>query len=816
MRGTAIKMTQSLKLRLLIAALFFLSGCAALIYEVVWFQLLKFTIGSSSISLGITVSTFMGGMCLGSLLYHRVVGRRHNPLKVYAYLELGIGIWALLTLYLLPLMGGLYFQFAGYGPTGLVMRSIVAALFLLPPTMLMGATLPAIARWVKADREGLAFLGIFYSTNILGAVLGTILAGFILLRLFDTHVATYVAFIINIAVAGVALALSKSRNEVEQSEDLSGGPVHEAGNAKFLYLIAALSGFTALGCQVLWTRLLAEYYGGTVYSFSIILAVFLVGLGVGSSLGSVASRRVKSPLALLFFLQIFLGLAIWWSGYSINSLIHRIFLFGITPDYIGTDPLFIAKSMNDLVRTVVTILPATLIWGSIFPLSLSVVTQNQEDPSRASGRLYAANTLGAVFGALCMTLVTIPVLGTEISQQIVAAATVFGAAVALVALPKPLNWNINALIGAFGVSFVALVLVFFPTPINQNMSLLGRLQSYWDRYELLAFEQGVNSTVGVTDFERSGQFFRRLHVSGKVVASSFPEDMRLQRLLAHLPAMFQEEPKSALIIGFGAGVTAGTFTLYDSIERIVIVEIEPRVPLLSGEYFREHNYDVLNDPRVELIIDDGRHYLATTDEKFDIITTDPIHPWVKGAASLYSREFYELVKAHLTPQGFVSQWAPFYETEEAAVKSQIATFFEAFPHSSVWNTYTEGQGYDATLLGYNMPPEISERSLITAMTRTPKLAQSFRELDLQNPALLLFHYGGQESDMTEWLADAEINRDRNLRLEYLAGASINSQKASEISENMLSNITYPEDLFSLQPNSRAVLREYFRTLRELE
>lgn len=798
--------------RLLIAILFFLSGCAALIYEVVWFQLLKFTIGSSSISLGITVSTFMGGMCLGSLLYHRIVASHHNPLRVYAYLELGIGIWALMTLYLLPVVGNIYFHFAGYGPLGIVTRSFVAALFLLPPTMLMGATLPAIARWVRADKAGLSFLGIFYSTNILGAVVGTLLAGFILLRLFDTHVTTYVAFAINLTVTLLAITLAKSMG-FNQSSGSEVGSATE--RTSYLYWVAAFSGFTALGCQVLWTRLLAEYFGGTVYSFSIILAVFLVGLGIGSSLGAVVSRRVKSPLVLLFFLQVALGIAIWWSGYAINNLVHRIFLFGITPDYIGEDPLFLAKSLNDLTRSVITILPATLIWGSIFPLALSVVTENQQDPSRESGRLYAANTLGAVFGALCMTLITIPWMGTVVSQQIVNAVAIVGAGIVVLALPRPLKWHAPAVFGS-GALVIGIVLVFTPTPTNQNMSLLGRLQSYWDRYELLAFEQGVNSTVGVTTFERSGEFYRRLHVSGKVVASNFPEDMRLQRLLAHLPAMFQEEPKSALIIGFGAGVTAGTFTLYDSIERIVIVEIEPRVPLVSGEFFKDENYDVLNDPRVELIIDDGRHYLATTDEQFDIITTDPIHPWVKGAASLYSKEFYELVKAHLTPQGFVSQWAPFYETDEAAVKSQIATFFDAFPQSSVWNTYPEGRGYDATLLGYNAALEITEERLVSAMTRTPEITSSIRELGFQNPAFLLYHYGGQASDMEEWLADAQINRDRNLRLEYLAGASLNSQMASQIAENMVSNISYPSNIFSLQPNSEAVMREYFGLLRELE
>jgi spermidine synthase len=240
-----------------------------------------------------------------------------------------------------------------------------------------------------------------------------------------------------------------------------------------------------------------------------------------------------------------------------------------------------------------------------------------------------------------------------------------------------------------------------------------------------------------------------------------------------------------LIIGFGAGVTAGAFTRYDSIERIVIVEIESRVPLVSGEFFREENYDVLNDPRTELIIDDGRHFLATTDETFDIITTDPIHPWVKGAAALYTAEFYELAKSRLNPGGLAAQWIPFYETDEQSVKSQIYSFAQAFPHMSVWNGLAGDGGYNVTLLGQLNPLDVTMSQIIENFS-SPKVRDSLADVGIPSVQVMVDLFAGVTEDFEWWLADAQLNRDRNLRLEYLAGRALNAQYSDEIYRNMIS------------------------------
>src|SRR5947207_465336 len=258
--------------------LFVGSGCAALIYEVVWFQLLQLVIGSSAVSMGVLLGTFMGGMCLGSFLLPRVVSPEIHPLRVYAWLEIGIGVMGLLILFGMPLVGGAYTAWAGSGVVGILFRGVAAAICLLPPTLLMGATLPAIARWVEQTPDGVAWLGFFYGGNTAGAVLGSVLAGFYLLVFYDISIATYAAVVLNVAVAGSAMAIAVAApHTVVKTED---DPVSgRARGSAVVYVVIALSGLTALASEVIWTRMLSLLLGATVYTFSLILAVFLIGLG---------------------------------------------------------------------------------------------------------------------------------------------------------------------------------------------------------------------------------------------------------------------------------------------------------------------------------------------------------------------------------------------------------------------------------------------------------------------------------------------------------------------------------------------------------
>ncbi|HTO21563.1 MAG TPA: SAM-dependent methyltransferase, partial [Spirochaetia bacterium] len=301
--------------------LFFGSGCAALIYEIVWFQLLELVIGSSGVSLGLLLAAYMGGLCLGSALLARLVAPRHHPLRVYAFLELGIAVFGVAALFLTPLVGRAYAAGPVSGTAGLVFRGVVAAVCLLPPTFLMGASLPAISRWAGTTPTGISWLGLLYSANVAGAVTGCLLAGFYLLRVYGLGAATYAAAGINITVAALALALAARAprtpaSSTEVSSAVS-GKVQRAPGAPLVYAAIALSGLAALGAEVVWTRLLSLLLGGTVYTFSIILAVFLLGLWAGSGAGAYLSRRVREPRWALAACQILLAGTIAWTAFTL-------------------------------------------------------------------------------------------------------------------------------------------------------------------------------------------------------------------------------------------------------------------------------------------------------------------------------------------------------------------------------------------------------------------------------------------------------------------------------------------------------------------
>jgi spermidine synthase len=286
--------------------------------------------------------------------------------------------------------------------------------------------------------------------------------------------------------------------------------------------------------------------------------------------------------------------------------------------------------------------------------------------------------------------------------------------------------------------------------------------------------------------------------------------MRLQRMLGHMTTLIPAQAKSVLVIGCGAGVTAGAVSIDPAVERETIAEIEPLVPKVVSKYFGDHNFNVVDNPKVHVQIDDARHYLITTNEKFDAITSDPLDPWVKGAAMLYTREFFEIVKRHLNPGGAVTLFVQLYESNTEAVKSEIATFFEAFPNGVVWGNTNNGAGYDLVLLGQVEPTKI-DVDAIERKLRRPEyapMAQSLREVGMNSAVDLFSTFAGQASDLAPWLQDASINRDRNLRLQFLAGMGLNLYQSDVIYSSMLAYAhRFPENLFVASPQTMQSLRE---------
>lgn len=779
--------------------LFIGSGCAALVYEVVWFQMLSLSLGSSAISLGVLLGTFMGGMCLGSLLLPRFVTPSQHPVRIYALLEAGIGVMGLVILFILPYAGGLYTTIGGPGFFGLIVRGVVAALVLLPPTLMMGATLPAIARYVSATPTGVSWLGFFYGGNIVGAVFGTLLAGFYLLREHDVMFATFVAVGINALVAALAFAYARATPHTPPvADDRPASPMIPQG-AWPVYVTIGLSGMTALGAEVVWTRLLTLLLGGTVYTFSLILAAFLIGLGSGSSFGAAVARNVKSPRTALGACQLLLVAAIGWAAYSQTTALPN---WPVNPA-LAPDPT--ATFQIDLIRALWVVLPGAVLWGMSFPLALAAIADKDQDPGRLVGSVYAANTVGAIFGAMLASLVGIATLGTQGSQR---ALMVLAAISALLMFTFELSredgrLKVSQRGGMFGILTVGLTAWFISTvaPVPPILVAYGRYAVTWlgSHGEFIYVGEGMNSSMAVSR-EASGAL--NYHNAGKVQASSLPQDMRLQRMLGHLTTLVPENPRSVLVIGCGAGVTAGAVSISPIVDSVTIAEIEPLVPRVVSTYFSEFNYDVVRNPKVHVQIDDARHYLLTSHRKFDAITSDPFDPWVKGAATLYTKEFFETIRDHLNDGGVITVFVQLYESGMLAVKSEIATFLEVFPNGMIFGNTHQGGGYDVVLLGQKGDAKI-DVDRIEQRLADPKfsqVAQSLSEIGFYGGIDLLSTFAAQGPMLRPWLTDAQVNRDRNLRLQYLAGLGVNKYEQAQIYSEILQFRQIPENLFVGSPD----------------
>jgi spermidine synthase len=780
----------------LVLLLFMASGCAALIYEIVWFQLLELVIGSSAVSIGVLLGTYMGGMFVGSLAIARFAPRRVHPLQIYAALELGIGLCGLLMLPAMPVVQHVYTSVVGHGVPGLLLRGLFAALCLLPPTVMMGATLPAAARWVESTPRGISWMGYFYGANTLGAVVGCLLAGFFLLRVFDMPTATYVAASLNAAVTILAIGLTRLAPRFRSHAQDSGATQTKDRTrtllARSVYVTIGLSGMSALGAEVLWTRQFWLLLGGTTYTFSIILAVFLIGIGLGSAFGSSIARRTSDARRALGLAQLLLIVAIAWTAWNLS---HALPYWPVNPDI---SPSTWYQFQVDFVRCIWAVLPAACLWGASFPLALAAVASEGDDASNVVGRVYAANTVGAIVGALATSLFVIPALGTLSGERILLTIAAFAAIAAF--WPgfgnKLRSYEARSLlpiVGAIGIAsfFVRNVAPIPPLLVGHGRTSAGAFHS-GEVY--LYVGEGMNSTLAIS---RDVNGILSYHNAGKVQASTQPQDMRLQRMLGHLTTLVPENPRSVLVVACGAGVTAGAVSIDPRLERLTLAEIEPLVPNAASKYFGEYNHHVVSNPKVHIEIDDARHFLNTTREKFDAITSDPFDPWVKGAAALYTKEFWELAKQHLNTGGVVTVFVQLYQSGTKAVKSEVATFFEVFPQGVIFGNTVHGEGYDVVLLGQRDPKPIDVDRMTDLLAR-PDFAvvrSSLRQTGFNSAVALLSTYGSRGPELKPWLADAQINRDRDLRLQFLAGFDLNANEAAQIYRGILPFRKYPEDFF---------------------
>lgn len=783
-----------------VALLFVASGCAALVYEIVWFHLLRLVIGGSWVSLGILLGSFMGGMCLGSFALAWVVPARFHPLRVYAVLELAIGAIGGSLPWWLPKLSDWYLRVADESLTGIAARAVVAAAAILPATILMGATLPAVARWVKSTPAGLAQLGVFYGANTLGAVIGCLAAGFVLLpqtdAIFTSHFAAAINMAIAVAALGLALVIPYEREDAPDESD-------QTNASAAVCIVIALSGFAALGAEVVWTRLLALLFGATVYTFAIILAVFLTGLGIGSTLAARWVPRTSRPMHWLAMAQ----LAVVCLGPIANFLITRVVPYWDRPAVVETADVY-GVFLHDTLRAAIAVLPPALFWGASFPLALAAAGRGQGDTGRLVGQVYAANTLGAILGSIFATAVLVPAIGSQHTQQVLVLASGLAAAIAFRAAGVPATGDAapRGHFAALAVAVVAALLVIVPPAGLFGRSLHPAL--WKDYYDHVFQREGRTATVVVQEYPTT--HWRFLCVGGKVEASNYAPDLRCERLLGHLPALVHEGPKKILIVGLGTGTTAGCFVLHPEVENITICEIEPAVSEAAGRFFAKENNRVLEDERTTIHFDDARHFLATTDEKFDVITSDPINSWIHGTAALYSTEYFELCKQHLNPGGVVVQWIPLYEKDLATAKCELGTFLDAFPNATLWTSWRDSDGpdqrHDIIAIGQMEPTTLDLAAINNRIAENKELRDKLDEVNLGTIPGMLGQFAGTAADLQPWVADAEINRDASLRLEYLAGLSLWLVEADDIFQEIAAYRRYPTENLKNDGEYRADIR----------
>ena len=609
---------------------FFLSGAASLADEVIWLKYLNLTFGATTAATATLVAVFMGGLALGSGICGRYVRRVSRPGLLYAVLESGVAVLVLMTPFLFSAISAAYvqaYQRLGDGPTALtVVRILLSAAALLPPTMLMGATFPALARVVEGVSRPGRRSTLLYAVNTAGAVTGVVLCGLVFIRTVGLH-----ATLAGSACASLLAALLAATSGFPAPPPAA-SPSSERRRPPSLWLsLALLTGVCAMANEVLWTRVLVLYLGSSVYAFALMLAIFLTGLVAGSLTGAALAptnlRRAVglTQLALGFsvLLQVFSfpaynGVLVWLA----TGLLH-------VQSYAG---LLLAET----IATSVYLLPPTLLMGLSFALLLQAASRSQGTAPADVAAVYALNTLGGIAGSLLTGFLAIPLLGSQNALLLTGFL-----AVGMAGVLHPKSWLVRLAL----VSFVALSLI----PRRDGVILSAGALSNVPRQDLIFFREDVTATVAVKRYGE-GASALSLELNGVNVAGTSADLVVIQKLQAHLPLAFCEAPRRVLHIGFGSGGTAYSVSRH-AVSEMRIAEISPEVPRAADRYFRSVNHGVLADARIRLTINDGRNFVLASPESFDVILSDSIHPRYAGNGSLYTEDYFRLCARRLKPGG---------------------------------------------------------------------------------------------------------------------------------------------------------------------
>jgi spermidine synthase len=650
--------------RLLVYFIFVLSGAAGLVYEVVWARQLVLVFGNTTQAVSAILTGFFGGMAIGSVVGGRLADKVRNPLRLYGILEVALVAVVLATPLTFRLIHEVYR--GAYGglensPTLLAfVRFALAILALAPATVMMGATLPTLTRHLSRGHDHLsAAFGRLYAANTLGAIVGTLSSGLVLIELLGLTG----AMLVGAACSGIAglTALALSGRTSARPEVVDGRVLGEDFAAPrrltspyLAMAVAFVSGLTSLGYQTLWNRLLASGTGSTTYVFTMILGVFLIGITVGAVLFAVAQRRLRNPIALLATTQIAVALMVLWG--LVNVIDHPR----------NVDPIQAVETLRSLILEVVpVVLPTTIVMGIAFPASSALIEDRAGHVATATGQLLAANTLGAIAGTFLVPFVVIPAIGSP--SAIIALALINATLGVVLAATRVRQSLVRMGLIAAGLATALAIIVSVKTPgvvldpgAARVADLNGRIDASTED-EIAAVQVGW---LGPS---------QRLWVTGTTMTVLTVD----ARMMPILPLMLRPESKSALVVAFGMGssfrsaVRAGL--------DVEAVELVPSVPKMFGHFYPDAP-DIVANPHGRIVIADGRNHLELTDRRFDIILTDPPPPVESaGVSVISSREYYEAGLDRLNPGGVMMQWVPYGQSVDE-FRAHVRTFHSVFEH----------------------------------------------------------------------------------------------------------------------------------------
>jgi spermidine synthase len=754
------------------------SGLAGLVYEVTWTRLLTLYLGHTTAAASAVVAAFLGGLAIGAAVGGRFASSwtPRRCLKAYVGLEIAVAICALLlpgelTLFS-PVLRWAYNDAAALFP---LIRLLSCIVMVMLPALALGATFPMAIRWfARGSAEPARESSRLYFVNTVGAAIGALLAGFVLIPSIGMSGTIDVAMAGSLIAAGLVLVvLRREPFDSTQVRDAH-RPIAQGGKPRpsvqpwIAIAILGLSGFAALVHEIAWTRILSLVLGPTTYAFAATLAAVIAGVAIGSGIGaSLVSSRANKAAGMLAFTLSLAAVTASWTYAAAGSRIPMMVARHVA-DVADFDQLL----LRGVLFTMALILPTSACLGAAFPFALALVDDRLHPAPGRFGLVYAINTLGSVTGSLAAGFLFIPAFGIQPTLWIVSGCLIACTAVLIVSGALT---GMSRMVGLVAAA-ISIVLVVTSPPWDRELLAAGvymyapyvpkdlDLETQLKAGELLYYEEGAAATVSVKKLTGT----TTLAVDGKTDASN-RGDMLTQKLIAHLPLLLHKDPKNVFVLGLGSGMTVGA-ALTHPIERADVVEISPEV-VKASDYFKTENRNALADPRTHLIIGDGRSHLALTDRKYDVIISEPSNPWIAGVSSLFTKEFFESARDRLAPGGIICQWANAYNISEADLKSIIATFTSVFPTGTVWLVGTN----DVLMLAG--PEEWPDFSRVADRMTREDVAADLASIGVVDRFSITSLIIGRPEDLPRYTAGSPIFTDDHLTLEFTAPREIHRRRA---------------------------------------